>query len=162
MFLEEECFRKLNYNPENGLFTWKFDGTRGVKSGDMAGYKMADGYIMLSVSGKKLLAHRAAWLFVHKTFPYGKIDHINRNKADNRIENLRNANAQQNAQNRAKTIKNTSGYKGVTWHKRDKKWQAAITVSGKVLHLGYHKDVEQAYASYVEASKKYQTHSIFR
>lgn len=162
MLLEQECLRKLSYDPLTGLFTWNLNGTRGVKAGDIAGSRMADGYIILSVSGKKVLAHRVAWFFVYGKFPYGHIDHINRNKADNRIANLRSASLEQNAQNRSKNAKNTSGYKGVTWHKRDKKWQAAITVSGKVFHLGYYAKAKDAYAAYVEASKKYQTHSIFK
>ncbi len=162
MILEQECLRKLTYDPLTGLFTWNLDGTRGVKAGDIAGSKMPNGYIILCVSGKKIFAHRVAWFFVHGAFPYGHIDHINRNKADNKISNLRLASPEQNAQNRLKNVKNTSGYKGVTWHKRDKRWQAAITIRGKVLHLGYHAKVEDAYAAYVEASKKYQTHSIFK
>ena len=162
MLLKQECLKKLFYDAANGIFIWKFNGTRGIKAGDVAGSKMSDGYIMLSVSGKKVLAHRVAWFFSYGEFPYGHIDHINRNKSDNRILNLRLASPEQNAQNRTKNSKNTSGYKGVTWHKRDKKWQAAITVKGKVLHLGYYLKVEDAYASYVKASKKYQTHSIFK
>lgn len=162
MILEDEIFRKLSYNRLTGVFIWNCEGTRGVKAGDVAGSKTKDGYIMLSVGGKKVLAHRVAWLFEHGNFPYGKIDHKNRNKSDNRIENLRNANSEQNAQNRTKNIKNTSGYKGVVWHKRDKKWQAAITIKGKCIHLGYYENAESAYLAYVEASKKYQTHSIFK
>ena len=162
MSIKEECFRKLDFNQETGVFTWKNDGTRGVKAGDIAGSKMKSGYVMLSVKGKKLLAHRIAWLFVHGEFPEGNIDHINRNKSDNRIANLRPATYEQNAQNRLKNIKNTSGYKGVTWHKRDERWQAAITVKGKVLHLGYYKVLDDASKAYIEASKKYQSHSIFK
>jgi hypothetical protein len=162
MRIKDECLKKLSYNKETGIFTWNFDGTRGVKAGDVAGSKTKDGYIILSVRGNKLFAHRVAWFFVNGEFPHGNIDHINRNKSDNRIANLRNASASQNAQNREKNLKNTSGYKGVTWHKRDKRWQSAITVQGKVIHLGYYKSAEDAYAAYVEASKKYQTHSIFK
>ncbi len=162
MSIKEECFRKLDFDQETGVFTWKNDGTRGVKAGDIAGTKMKSGYVMLSVKGKRLLAHRIAWLFVHGEFPEGNIDHINRNKSDNRIANLRPATYEQNAQNRLKNIKNTSGYKGVTWHKRDERWQAAITVRKKVIHLGYYKNVEDAYKAYTEASKKHQSHSIFK
>jgi len=156
------CQKKLNYNKDTGIFTWLKDGTRGVKAGDIAGSKTKDGYIKLSVGGKKILAHRVAWLLVYGEFAQGNLDHINRNKSDNRIKNLRLATYEQNAQNREKNSKNTSGYKGVTWHKRDKKWQAAITVKGKVLHLGYYSIPEDAFVAYVQASKKYQSHSIFK
>ena len=162
MSIKQDCLKKLSYDHETGVFRWLANGTRGVKAGDIAGTKNSYGYIVLSVGGKKILAHRVAWLFVYKDFPYGHIDHINRNKSDNRIANLRNANAEQNAQNRQKNCKNTSGYKGVTWHKRDKKWQASITIKGHKKHLGYYKNAKDAYSAYVKASKKYQTHSIFQ
>lgn len=162
MLFYDAVFEKLNYDKTTGIFTWKKNGTRGVKAGDVAGYKMQDGYIMLSVGGKKMLAHRVAWLFAYGEFAQGNLDHINRKKSDNRIDNLRLATYEQNAQNREKNSKNTSGYKGVTWHKRDKKWQAAITIKGKVLHLGYYKTPEDAHIEYVEASKKYQTHTIYK
>jgi len=162
MNFKDECFRKLNYDKETGIFTWKYDGTRGVKAGHVAGTKMNTGYICLSVKGKKALGHRVAWLFAHGEFAQGNIDHINRDKADNRIANLRLATSEQNAQNRLKNCTNTSGFKGVTWHKRDKRWQAAITVKRKVLHLGYYKTPEDAYLAYIEASKNYQSHSIFK
>ncbi len=162
MSLKDKCLEKLSYDQETGIFTWNYDGTRGVKAGDVAGYKMQNGYIMLSVGGRKIIAHKVAWLFVYGEFPEGNLDHINRNKADNRISNLRNATYEQNAQNREKNCKNTSGYKGVTWHKRDQRWQAAITIKRKVIHLGYYQDPQDAYSAYIEASKKYQSHSIFK
>ena len=161
MSFKDECFRKLNYDKETGVFTWKHDGTRGVKAGHVAGSRMTSGYIALSVSGKKALGHRIAWLFANGEFAQGNIDHINRDKSDNRISNLRLATPEQNAQNRLKNCKNTSGYKGVTWHKRDERWQAAITIKGKVFHLGYYKNPEQASVAYIEASKKHQSHSIY-
>ena len=123
---------------------------------------MTSGYIALSVGGKKALGHRIAWLFAHGEFAQGNIDHINRDKSDNRIANLRLATFEQNAQNRLKNSKNTSGFKGVTWHKRDERWQAAITIKGKVLYLGQYKVLNDASRAYIEASKKYQTHSIFK
>lgn len=162
MDLQKECLRKLNFDQETGLFTWINDGTRGVKAGDVAGTKTRDGYIMLSVSGKKILAHRVAWFFAYGQFAQGNLDHINRIKSDNRISNLRLATYAQNAQNRLANSKNTSGYKGVTWHKRDKKWQAAITVQGKVMHLGYFESSTDAFKAYSEASVIHQSHSIFK
>jgi hypothetical protein len=162
MNFKDQCLGKLQYNSITGIFTWISNGTRGVKKDDVAGYKSKAGYIMLSVSGRKILAHRVAWMFTYGDFPVGQIDHINRNKSDNRIENLREATFAQNAQNRVKNICNTSGYKGVTWHKRDQKWQAAVTIKGKCIYLGYFSSPENAYEAYKEASLKHQTHSIFK
>lgn len=76
------------------------------------------------------------------------VDHINGNGLDNRRVNLRAATAQQNGQNRGKFAKATSKYKGVCWHKRDKKWTAKIKVGNKRLNLGY-------FSKEVEAAKKY-------
>lgn len=162
MDFKSQCLQKLAYDKDTGVFTWVANGTRGVKAGDVAGSKTKDGYIRLSVGGRIVLAHRVAWLFVYGEFPVGNIDHINRIKSDNRICNLREATSAENAQNRVKNSKNTSGYKGVTWHKRDKRWQAALTLNGKCIHLGYYGSAEEAHKAYVAGSKKHQTHSIFK
>ena len=159
MSFKDECLSKLSYETSTGIFTWVQNGTRGIKKGDVAGTKTQDGYIMLSIKGEKMLGHRVAWLFAYGEFPQGNLDHINRNKSDNRIANLRKATSAQNAQNRSKNSRSTSG---VTWHKRDKKWQAAITVNGKVIHLGYFAEPENGYLAYQAASIKYQSHSIFK
>ena len=162
MLFKDQCLKKLQYDPLTGIFTWVANGTRGVKKGDVAGTKNKQGYILLSIAGRRILAHRVAWLFATGNFPVGNIDHINRDKTDNRISNLREATYSQNAQNRAKNIRNTSGFKGVTWHKGDKKWQAAITVSRKCIYLGSFDTAEAAYEAYVKGSLQHQTHSIFK
>lgn len=87
--------------------------------------------------------------------PSGKeIDHINGDKLDCRRTNLRIVTRQQNSLNKAKHKDNTSGYKGVHWFKRDKKWQAQICNAGKRYHLGYYKDIREAAKAYNNAAKK--------
>jgi hypothetical protein len=83
------------------------------------------------------------------------VDHINGNTLDNRKKNLRICTIGQNATNQAKRRSNTSGYKGVTWHKQDKLWQAQIMVNYKHIFLGLYEDPKEAYNAYCEASKKY-------
>jgi hypothetical protein len=89
----------------------------------------------------------------YKNFTHS--DHQNRNKLDNRRGNLRSATDSQNQHNQGTRRNNTSGYKGVCWHKRDKKWQARICVNGKYIYLGYYDDSKEAALAYNEAALKY-------
>lgn len=75
------------------------------------------------------------------------VDHINRNRLDNRKENLRIATRKENARNRR--------YKGYNWMKREKKWRAQIKVDGVKIHLGYFTDESEAGKAYIEAHVKY-------
>jgi HNH endonuclease/AP2 domain len=80
------------------------------------------------------------------------IDHVNRNGLDNRRGNLRLATRSENMWNSAIQVNNTSGFKGVSWVKRDKKWAASIRVFGKTNYLGYFETAEQAHEAYARAS----------
>lgn len=84
-----------------------------------------------------------------------EVDHINGDKIDNRRENLRICTTMQNKHNYKIPITNTSGYKGVGWHKRDKKWTARIRVNYKLIHLGYYVDKIEAALAYNKAAIKY-------
>lgn len=81
-------------------------------------------------------------------------DHINGNTLDNRRENLRIATYMENGRNRGKQANNTSGFKGVSWHKRNRKWWAQIQVDGKHFSLGFFTTPEKAHAIYCEAATK--------
>lgn len=82
-------------------------------------------------------------------------DHANGDTLDNRRANLRIATKAENMQNRRKSAHNTSGFKGVNWHRKTGKWQARITVNGKRKNLGYFDSPEMAHATYCEAAIKY-------
>jgi AP2 domain len=84
-----------------------------------------------------------------------EVDHIDGDTLRNLRENLRHATTAQNQHNREKLLNNTSGYKGVAWHKRDKKWRVDITFNRKTFHIGYFEDKEEAARAYDEAAKKY-------
>lgn len=100
-------------------------------------------------------AHRLAWVYVHGIIPSNMIDHINGDKDDNRIANLREATSSQNQRNTVKKSTNKSGYKGVCWHKRQKKWQVSIRYDGKPHHIGYFDNVLDASNAYIIASNTF-------
>jgi hypothetical protein len=83
------------------------------------------------------------------------VDHINGDTFDNRKSNLRICTIHQNNFNKTKQKRNTSGYKGVSWHIHDKKWQVTIQVSGKKLYIGQYHDIQEAHKAYCEAAIKY-------
>ena len=82
-------------------------------------------------------------------------DHKNRNGLDNRKDNLHIANNSINGHNRRRQVNNTSGYRGVTWHKKDKKWRANIQVNGKTIYCGNYSDVLLAAKAYDSAAIRY-------
>ena len=101
------------------------------------------GYRHVTWLGKPQKAHRLIFLMHHGYLPK-EVDHINGDRADNRIENLRPANRSENQCNRGVLASNTSGYSGVSWHKRLNAWAVRVMKDGKKNYLGYFKDLELA------------------
>ncbi len=146
----------LHYDPETGIFTWRTDADRSSNPYLMrqqAGSLRPTGYRAIRIDYEIYQEHRLAWLYVHGRWPEQHIDHINRNKADNRIANLREASIGQNLANMTNHKDNSSGFKGVSFHKR-LGWFARICVNRKIHFLGYHPSPEAAHAAYVEAAKR--------
>lgn len=135
-------FIDLEYNSETGDFYWS-GGRRGAIKGKPAGTK-SSGYIHITHNYKIYSAHRLAWFFVNGAWPKDMIDHLNRDKSDNRIENLRQATNQINQRNTKISSKNTSGHRGVYWHKGRNKWYASIRVDDKQVHLGSYRCITAA------------------
>jgi hypothetical protein len=102
--------------------------------------------------GRKYFEHRLVWLIHTGDWPDRSIDHIDRQKDNNRISNLRLADRYQQMGNTKVSVKNTSGFRGVVWHKRDKKWQASIRVKGKRVHIGLFDNREDAARAYNAAA----------
>jgi len=131
----------LHYDQDSGVFTWKVKRRPCFNVGDEAGGEGAskDGYIRIRVNRIKYLAHRLAWLYVLGQFPPYHIDHINGNRKDNRIANLRQATRIENARNRARRKDNTSGFTGVSFDNKTKKWKVQCSAEGKRIVIGYFK-----------------------
>ncbi len=134
----------LSYDQETGEFRWLLG--RGVTKGTVAGYVDEMGYRRIMIDGKMYRASHLAWLYTHGVLPRRFIDHKNRIGSDNRIENLREATDSQNSMNCKIRSDNTSGYQGVSFDKRQKKYQAYINVNGNKINLGYFKWVVRAAA----------------
>lgn len=127
------------YDPETGSITWAMRRF-GVRFGAEAGTEHK-GYKRVKVDSKLILAHRLAWAIHYGAWPAEELDHINRNRSDNRIANLREAARSGNMVNRAYP-RGASGVTGVAKHKRG--WQASIRVKGKSVYLGVFSTIEEA------------------
>ena len=109
-----------------------------------------DGYRKISVAGRNYTAHRLAWALHYGDWPSGQIDHINGNRDDNRIANIRLACNAENARNMVKKT-GVSGYTGVS--PNGKGWLAKIRVDGKQTCLGTYQTPEEAAEAYGKAEK---------
>ena len=137
----------LNYDPDTGIFTWTASTSKRIRVGDIAGTKTVDGYVCIQFQSLLYRAHRLAWFFGTGVDPAGlSIDHINRIRDDNRLENLRLATHAQNCQNKS--------CKGWFFDKQSQKYKARIQANGKVYHLGFFPTPELAGQAYRDASKR--------
>ena len=148
----------LSYNPETGEFVWKVERAnatgRGKRViGSIVGTPSAEGYLVVMIDSVRYKLHRLAWFYFYKTWPKW-IDHRNGIRADNRIDNLREANGKFNAAN-------SSGWsgrlKGVYPQKKSSEnpWYAAIRVDRKLIYLGSFPTQELAHAAYVAAAQEH-------
>lgn len=145
--LEERIKQNFSYDSETGIITslntgycWEFANTK-------------KGYILISFEEKTYKAHRLAWLIFYGEFPSGNIDHKDRNKSNNRINNLRLCSDQENLRNRDKRKNNKTGYKNVSFLEKSGKYRARIVVDGKYKHLGYFSTAEEASIAIEEIAK---------
>lgn len=152
----QEIIKKyLDYNPDTGIFTWKeARGNRGVKPNRIAGCK-DQGYVDIRLLQQNYRAHRLAWVYMTGNPAPEYVDHINRNRSDNRWENLRAATACESARNVRMSPRNTVGLKGVTKKKNRNKYVAQIKYKRKRIYLGTFNTPEEAHAAYCVAAKKY-------
>lgn len=159
-----ECF---TYNPKTGVLTWqarpvhhftsinKCTGTNTRFAGKVVGRPDSTGYLSVTIDGCLYLVHRIIWA-VHTGEDPGKylIDHKDTIHGNNKIKNLRLADAAENCHNGLMRSNNTSGVKGVCWFATQQKWSAGIRTRGKFTFLGYFDDLDEAAAVVIKARKK--------
>lgn len=169
-FPTPETLRQLlRYDPETGKLFWRprplemfatkraftVWNSRFSNKEAFTARDSCNGYRVGNVNYKLCMAHRVIWAIVHGRWPENDIDHINGNREDNRLANLREATRSQNNMNSGRRADNISGYRGVHFNKQQGKWQARVHVNKKSVHLGFFKTPEAAHAAYCEAAKKY-------
>lgn len=144
----------LDYNPITGSFSWKeppHPSASNISIGGVAGAVENNGYIRICIDRERHQAHRLAWLYVHGHWPESKLDHIDTNKVNNAISNLRLASPSQNSANRKVGSDNKLGIKGVRLHECGR-YVARIMVRGEAKYLGLYPTKEAAFSAYEEAA----------
>jgi hypothetical protein len=154
----------LRHDPESGLLYWRprtadmFDAKQlgnersalawnRRHAGKAADQVSSNDYFTVQLKTRKYMAHRVVWAMHNGAWPDGEIDHINHNRQDNRIQNLRVVSRLENCHNLSKRHDNTTGVTGVYWDKNHEKWYAQIRLGSKTKHLGRYHDKSEAIAA---------------
>lgn len=150
---QEEVSESVLYDPCSGKFYREI-------CGDLVefGYVCSNGYVYIRIDGKIYSAHRMAWLYHYGYTPRMEIDHIDHDRENNRIDNLRVVTRQENQRNRSLSSNNKSGVIGVHFDENSEKWRASITLNNKTKHLGSFEIFKDAVESRKQAEIKYKFH----
>ena len=154
MITQSELKELVHYNDQTGIFTWK-KSRKGCAIGSVAGSLHLNGYIYININYKKYLAHRLAWVYQYKEFPANEIDHIDGNKSNNKIENLRNATRSENLRNTTLNVRNKSGHKNISLHKPTGLWRAVLTMNKHIVINKYFKNIDDAVNFIKEKREEY-------
>ena len=153
-------FEKLNsilrYCPETGNIFYRVTrGSRAQKGSLAGGINKADGYVQIVIARKLYRGHRIAWLLHYGKWPENSIDHIDGDRSNNRICNLREANGSENMQNQRKPpLHNSSGFLGVSFDKMRGKWKAVIQIHGKQKCIGRFDNPHDASEAYIKKKRE--------
>lgn len=143
-----------HYDSATGIFTSRVRRGK-VNPGDELGTLCCYGYVIIKIDYVRYRAQRLAVLYMTGHWPEGVSDHINRDRADNRWENIRVCTKAENNRNRELAKNNTSGSKGVVFDKRFGKWLVMVGINGSRRSFGYYEDIELADLVASEARSKY-------
>lgn len=138
----------------NGNLIWKIKKATNTNIGSVVGSENSEGYLQTSINSVKYKIHQLVFIW-HFGYCPKIIDHIDQNKKNNKIENLREATNSQNSMNRPKQLNNTTGFKGVSIHKQSGKFQCSIKINNKKIWLGLFVEIKDAVAAYQKAAEKY-------
>lgn len=153
---------RLSYDPDTGNLTWKERGFGRRKSGAAGWFCNHHKYFNVEVGGKGFKLHRVAWFLHYGDWPKGQIDHINGDRGDNRIENLREVTHLQNMWNKPSYKGRTSNFKGVSYRKDLGKWRAVIQKDGKSISIGhFESELEAALAYNYKAEELFGVYARF-
>jgi len=151
----ETASRHCSYDPETGLVT-RLHAAKGHAAGRTINPKgIGRNYVRTVIEGHAIQLHRLAWLLHHRALPTCLLDHINGDRSDNRLVNLRQVTSMQNNWNRGAMSNNTTGTLGVAWCNTKKRFRASIFCAGKATHLGYFRTIEQATDARLKAEKEF-------
>lgn len=155
----------FDYDPEEGVLIWKekpineFRFARDYKAwmtkhaGRKVTYRDSNGYVRVFINGRLWLAHRIIWMWNYGYLPELQIDHIDHNRQNNRLENLRLVTQSQNNANSRLSLRSVTGVTGVTWHTPSKRWRATINLNKKFIEIGRYMDFESAVIARKAAEK---------
>jgi len=148
---QEELHALFEY--KDGKLFWKVSRGRGIKPGDEVKGIPVKGYKVVRVKYKIYLQHRLIWV-MHGNDPVDILDHIDGDRLNNRIENLRAATKSENQWNKKQGRNNTSGVKGIYWDKKRSRWHGTVRYKGKNHHAGYFQDKEECAKAVKELREK--------
>ncbi len=151
MITQAEVKRLFDYR--DGVLYWKVKSSKNILIGTSAGTVNNRGYMVTRINRKLYLNHRLIFLYHHGFMSENLIDHIDRDKFNNKIDNLREVNKQCNARNSNQFSHNTSGVKGVYFHKKANKWASCLTINQNSIHLGLYSDFTEAVAHRLAAEQ---------
>ena len=158
LITHDRLLELVTYDSDTGIFY--FNSTRGGNhKGDVAGSLHSLGYIFLMLDRVTYTAHRLAWFYCFEEWPEKFIDHIDRNKSNNKLDNLREASREENGLNTSIRKDNKTGYKGVSFNKSRNTYIARMTVKGIKMYLGAFKTAKEA-AEVIE-NKSRELHGEF-
>lgn len=156
MITTEKLRELLSYSPETGVFVRRVTTGSRAKAGSVVGTDDMHGYLTVRISGKSYKLHRLAWLYVYGEWPNGDIDHINGNRCDNRICNLRDVTREMNLQNMRQASSHNMSTKvlGVYPSRTGKRFCAAISIDNKKTHIGTFDTAEMAHQAYLQEKRR--------
>lgn len=143
----------LRYDPETGEFRRLIPMQCRGKVGELLGCVVPSGYVRIGIDGEQIYAHRLAWFYMHGSWPQHHIDHIDGDRENNRLCNLRDVSQRINLQNR-RALQASGKLLGTSFCRRTSRWRATIRTDGKQRSLGYFNSEQEAHQRYLDAKRQ--------